>query len=821
MLDLQMLRADFDRGESPLQEKIHRITYEIGSFLLSPSVETAAVVEAWKEEFSYIYGEPNSHASGSSGWEEQELLQIFALQTCFSILVKIMMRGILCDYFAAERDAEAGREVRAGHRSEAGQGVRTGQGAKTGRGVWAGHRAEADCGAEADDRRTGYRELLLGEFAKSYGIENYCEEDWYCWPIYEADRGFGEIIDELEHLLEPYRTELSPEDFMRGSNVDYIKQIYEAMIPKELRHALGEYYTPDWLAKRTLQDALKYMDKPVDGLRMIDPTCGSGTFLIQGIAAKRRAGCSLDEILSAVCGFDINALAVLTAKTNYLLSVLDMLGTTERLFLPVYKADILQLAEGSVCINDLCGQADLIIGNPPWVNWEYLPEKYRLQSQHLWADYGLFSARGRNLSFSKEDISVLITYIAMDKLLREGGVIGFVIRQGVFKSAQNGAGFRRFRIREECGIQVLQVDDLSGVRAFDNAVTSTALFFARKGAETSYPVPYYIWRKNPADRRASFGAYSDLEEVLGQIQITKQCAMPAVAEDRTSLWMSAPEEQIDLVRRVLGSNSYRARTGVFTGGANGVYRLRIHGTEGGQGLVRVSNVVERAKRRVEQVDTKLERDYLFPMIKGSNVRRWNVGYDTYLLCPHTAQTKQWPVPGEVLRETCPETYRYLEGFREELDGRKGFAGWEKEIQRQHFHAVLRVGDYTFCKYKVLWKYIATEFVCAVIGEVRDPYLGRKVCLPNEKLMYVGTDNETEAYYLCGILSSSVVADCVKSYMNPTSISAHVLDKLNIPTFDPQDERHLQIAELCRRGHGKTRLRPYLDKIDEIVNSIYG
>lgn len=802
MLDLRILREDFDRRESLLQQKIQRIIQEIDSILKRPSAETSAALKSWKEEFSYIYGEPNSHASGSSGWEEQELLQIFALQTCFSILVKAMMRGILCDYFAAKRDAGAGR------------GTRADCGAETGRGV------RADCGTEADDRRAGCRELLLGEFAKPYGIENYCEEDWYCWPIYEADRGFGEIIDELEHLLEPYRTKLSSEDFMQGSNVDYIKQIYEAMIPKELRHALGEYYTPDWLAKRTLQDALKYMDKPVDGLRIIDPTCGSGTFLIQGIAVKRRAGCSLDGILSSVYGLDINALAVLTAKTNYLLSVLDMLGTTERFFLPVYKADILQLAEGFMCIDELCEQADLIIGNPPWVNWEYLPEQYRLQSQHLWADYGLFSAKGRNLSFSKEDISVLITYIAMDKLLRKGGVIGFVIRQGVFKSAQNGAGFRRFRIREECGIQVLQVDDLSGVRAFDNAVTSTALFFARKGAETSYPVPYYIWKKNPADRRVSFGAYSDLEEVLGQLQITKQCAMPTVAEDRTSLWMSVPEEQIDLVRRVLGSNSYRARTGVFTGGANGVYWLRIHGTDDGRKLVRVSNVVERAKRRVEQVDTKLERDYLFPMIKGSNVRRWNVGYDTYLLCPHTAQTKQWPVPGEALRETCPETYRYLEGFREELDGRKGFAGWEKEIQRQHFHAVLRVGDYTFCKYKVLWKYIATEFVCAVIGEVRDPYLGRKVCLPNEKLMYIGTDNETEAYYLCGILSSSAVADCVKSYMNPTSISAHVLDKLNIPAFDPQDERHLRIAELCRRGHGKTHLGPYLDKIDEIVNAMY-
>lgn len=774
MLDLRMLRTDFDRRESLPRQKIEKITQEINSLLLCPSEATAAVMEAWKEEFSYIYGYGNFLTPGGSGQERQELLQIFSLQTCFSMLVKVMMRGILCDCLVAE--GAAGR---------------------------------------------GCRDLLLGGFAGACGIENYCEEDWYCWPVYEKDGIFDGIIDELEQMLEPYRTELSLAEFMRNGNADDIKRIYEAVIPRELRHALGEYYSPDWLAKKTLQDALKYADMPVEKLRIVDPTCGSGTFLMQGIAAKRQAGCHLEVILSSVCGLDINALAVLTAKTNYLLSVLDLLGTAEGIVLPVYKVDILQLAEESVCINRLCGQADLVIGNPPWVNWEYLPEKYRARSRHLWADYGLFSARGRERSFSKEDISVLITYIVMDKLLREGGVIGFVIRQGVFKSAQNGVGFRRFRIREDCDIQVLQVDDLSGVQVFDNAVTSTALFFARKGAETVYPVPYYIWERKPGDGRGAFDAYSDLREVLERMQITRQCAMPAVAGDRTSLWMSAPKERMAAIRQVLGNNSYRARTGVFTGGANGVYWLRIQGVDDEQGFVRVSNVVERAKRRVAQVSAGLERDYLFPMIKGSNVHRWNVSYDTYLLCPHTAQTKQWPVPGELLRETCPHTYRYLEGFREELDGRKGFAGWEKEIQRQQFHAVLRVGEYTFCKYKVLWRYIATEFVCAVAGEVRDPFLGRKICLPNEKLMYVGTDNETEAYYLCGILSSSAVSDCVRSYMNPTSISAHVLDKLNIPAFDPLDERHLQIADLCRRGHGKIRLKPYLDQIDEIVSRMYG
>ncbi|MDE6700645.1 MAG: hypothetical protein K2K10_06490, partial [Acetatifactor sp.] len=161
-----------------------------------------------------------------------------------------------------------------------------------------------------------------------------------------------------------------------------------------------------------------------------------------------------------------------------------------------------------------------------------------------------------------------------------------------------------------------------------------------------------------------------------------------------------------------------------------------------------------------------------------------------------------------------------ERFREELDNRKGFAGWEKEIQRQEFHAILRVGDYTFSRYKVVWKYIAREFVCAVVGETEDRYLGRKICLPNEKVMYIATEDEEEAYYLCGILSSSLIADCVKSYMNPTSISAHVLDKLYIPPFDEKDERHRAIAAACREGHEGAEVQSCLDRIDGLVEQIY-
>ena len=814
MINLYLLCADLKNRQSVFRQKTTLIISHIFYSLNHPTSETENMILGWKDEFRYIYGDISTNLSsnskldkdgllgaygicaapGKDGIEELQLL-FFSIQTYFSLLIKHIMKSTL-------------------------QGIR-------------------------DENGFSHKEIILGEFAKKYGITNYCSMDWYCWPLYELDNGFFEIMEEIHNTVGNYQSLISVEDFQLDNNYDFIKQIYEAIIPKELRHALGEYYSPDWLAESTLNNIMKSyeVDSDISRLSIIDPTCGSGTFLFKSIMKKRNVGCGLSEIIANVCGIDINPLAILTAKTNYLLSVIDLIDGHSPVTLPVYIADVVNLSSpieedannntiisentsmeikknilrDKTAVNSIA-KADIVIGNPPWVNWEYMPEQYRQRSQHIWGNYGLFSAKGRDLSFSKEDISVLITYIVMDKLLKDGGVIGFVIRQGVFKSAQNGVGFRKFKIKGT-GIKVIKVEDLSKIRVFENATNSTAIFYAKKGLDNVYPVPYYLWEKRKDLRKCSFGAYSQLQEVMSQVNISELCAMPAVENDISSLWVTADTKSMKSIKKVLGTNDYRARTGVFTGGANAVYWLSISGAYSGN-VITIMNIVERAKRKCECITASIEKDYVFPMLKGSNVRKWNVQYDTYLLCPHTIESKMWPVPQKELVETAPLTMKYLLHFKENLDGRNGFAGWEKEIQQKDFHAILRVGDYTFSKYKVVWRYIASEFICAVISTVTDKYLGEKLILPNEKIMYVSTEDEIEAFYLCGILSSTIVAECVKSYMNPTSISAHILNKLNIPHYDGNNELHRAIAKLCKEGHGKVDIDEYIERIDTLVAHIY-
>ncbi len=70
-------------------------------------------------------------------------------------------------------------------------------------------------------------------------------------------------------------------------SLDSLSRIYETVVPPALRHALGEYYTPGWLAERTLQNAVSASRQQAGDLRFLDPACGSGVFLIQALRMIR------------------------------------------------------------------------------------------------------------------------------------------------------------------------------------------------------------------------------------------------------------------------------------------------------------------------------------------------------------------------------------------------------------------------------------------------------------------------------------------------------------------------------------------------------
>ncbi len=198
--------------------------------------------------------------------------------------------------------------------------------------------------ANSDDALLKQRleEVEKGGIYEKRGVTNFLEGDFFRWYLDALSPELCDRIREMARALaefEPATSTITPE-----AQRDLLKKLYQYLIPEEIRHDLGEYYTPDLLAELTLDEA------GYDGntlKRFLDPACGSGTFLSLAIQRARKFGAEHGEprretarrILANIWGFDLNPLAVIAARTNYLFALGDLLHEVENPEIPVYLAD--------------------------------------------------------------------------------------------------------------------------------------------------------------------------------------------------------------------------------------------------------------------------------------------------------------------------------------------------------------------------------------------------------------------------------------------------------------------------------------------------
>jgi SAM-dependent methyltransferase len=767
--------------------------------------------------------------------------------------------------------------------------------------------------SDTETLKTRLHELESGGVFRQLGVVNLLEGDFFAWYLYAWDnhieralRGILQRLDEYD----PTTLAVVPEETR-----DLFKQLYHYLLPREIRHNLGEYYTPDWLALHLLQRAApELFEKPtpereanlherVRHTRFLDPACGSGTFLVLLIARMRQLARNLpmreDELLQAilhnVVGFDLNPLAVLTARVNYLLAIADLLPHRKRdIVLPVYLADSIRTpAQGhdlyshdaytfptavgafeipaalcrigvfdrfcdllEACVNsdtlpdafvqrverelapadwnaedaarikqtyerlrDLhaqglnglwarllknnfapltVGQFDYIVGNPPWINWEHLPDAYRDATKDLWTRYqlaGTYKGGRPRLGAVKVDIATLMTYVVADALLKEGGKLGFVITQSVFKTAA-GAGFRRFELptqhKQKRPLKVLHVDDMVELQPFEAASNRTAVLVLQKGQPTCYPVPYTVWRKVEGAR---FSYDSTIDEVLAATQRFECHAEPVDPRDPTSQWLTAHPAALNAIRKVLGKACYKAHEGVNTGGANAVYWVQKTYTHP-NGDVVVQNITEGAKIKVEQVSMTVEPDLLYPLLRGRDVKRWCAQPSAWIIVPQDPNRPSRAYPEASLQVDYPKTYAYLKRFEKELRNRSGY----KQIlsrREKEFYGLMDIDDYTFAPWKVVWTRIG-RIQAAVVSSSAG-----KVVIPQETITLVPCDSPEEAHYICAIVNSAVFQFAAESYSQKGGKSMgtmHLLDHIRIPCYDPNNPVHRRLAELSMQAH---------------------
>lgn len=758
------------------------------------------------------------------------------------------------------------------------------------------------------------------------GITNFLEGDFFRWYLDAWSPRLKEAIQDIARVLsefEPATTTIDPE-----STRDLLKKLYQYLVPQEVRHRLGEYYTPDWLAELLLNE-VNYKGDTLK--RFLDPACGSGTFLVLAIQRAIQQGHKeglagleiVKRIKSHIWGFDLNPLAVIASRTNYLFALGDLvneiLNRGGNIEIPVYLADsvlwpeqvggqgqlnfyggdyikikssvkefhvpavwlqdngeLIKIAaslierdvrakiepeiamkhfkqEGVLSSPDekiienfykeilelekqnkndiwarflknafapmVAGKFDFLVGNPPWIMWQYLSKEYREATKILWENYGLTKiGQARNVLIrGRRDFSMLFVYASIDYYLKDGAKLGFLITQEVFKSKGAGEGFRRFQLGDGKYFKILKAHDLVSVLPFEGAANKTAAIILKRGEKTEYPVPYIVWTKKKGVGKISTDKL--LNEVLLLLQRKEFIAKPI--SSHIGPWQTK-ETELESLENIEGKNNYKAHRGTAID-PYGVFWLKIKQVLSNDTLL-VKNLVEHSRRNIPQKEAVIEKNLVYPGLRGSDITRWEATFQINVLTTHPGSQK--PYSEELMKQNWPRTYNYLTQFKEILIDRGVYKHFHEKTGAP-FYGQRDFGRYTFSNYKVIWKRMSNDIFAAVVSEVKTPY-GYKRLIPLDTTSFFAIDSDSEAYYLCAIINSNLVRKFIKSYSSAGRgfASPSVMEHVGIPKFDHKNKLHQKLAEISKNCHqfkskGKEEAIRKLEKDnDKLVEELF-
>lgn len=771
------------------------------------------------------------------------------------------------------------------------------------------------------------------------GISNLLEGDFFSWYIWEEqfDYDLYKLFLELITIIEDY-TIFSSEN--NSKSADVFKELYIEIMPKAVRHSLGEYFTPAWLADSLIEDAIAQIDKK-DNYVAVDPTCGSGVFLItmiRRILAKHDLSVMsptqktdlLMEILRSVKGVDINPLNVLTSRVGYMLAISPLLQKENYFEIPVYLGDSavtpdVVYLDGIKCyqydVTSLQGEistvfpseivddttkfsqlinmlskftstvdrdvlvdyitsdlsvtnsalltelykmvdqlikideqgwnglwvkiignfiktatihdVDIVIGNPPWVKWEFLPTKYAERIKAISIERHLFSGQTYMGAISL-NICALIAHVTATTWLNTNGVLAFLMPKTIL-TQDSYEGFRNFIVDEETNerfyLQKAVDWEKSGHPFIDMKDSFLSYIYKRTYVDygKGLPLTFVTKKRGRASKNMRIiNLRHSFNSVKENFDFTEG-KLVQLDNSRSGFTFVKDGSQVENYSKIVGYCAYKGRSGVeFT--PKEVYMLN-----GKNSIDKVPSeyIFENEKskgttHKVNQIgDLRLETKYVRPLIKGPMISKFKITRDDeYCIYPYDfGKTESVPIPE--LMKTSPRLADYLVKQKDVIGGQSQRS---KDIAKgSDFYSLSKIGPYTCAPYKVVFrdnskwdaaiaKSIVTDWGEEVlpIPAKHAPYLSQRKQIPGNKKpeeeLYI---TENEAYYICGILNSPVVESYILSTFSHRSISIDL--KIKLPLFDESNEKHKQVAELAKQ----VEVNPDIMKENlEKINSLY-
>jgi len=402
-----------------------------------------------------------------------------------------------------------------------------------------------------------------------------------------------------------------------------------------------------------------------------------------------------------------------------------------------------------------------------------------------------------------------MTYVAIDKYLKEKGKLCFIITQTLFKTQGAGDGFRRFKLGENGkAFKIEQLDDMIEIQPFEGATNRTALFSAIKGNNTIYPVPYILWRKL---EKGSISVDLSYKEVFKKTKRLNFKAQP-IKKSNTSPWISARGMALKAATKLIGKSYYTAKSGICTW-LNSVYWgkiIKLSNTS-----IQFENIYDVGKIKVKPVSMKIEFTLVYPLLRGREIKKWFSSSNLYIIVSQDPKTRRG-YERKWMETHTPRTLEYFYIFYNQLLKRSGY---NKYLKGKEFYSIYNVGEYTFAPYKVCWAREDLNLRCAVITKKND-----KIVTPDQTSQFIPFGDLREANYVCSLMNSSLANFIAKSYC--TDITTRIVNNgLNIPKYDYLNTIHNDLSYLSQQCHDKVSdgidVTDLEEQIDELAAEMWG
>ncbi len=198
------------------------------------------------------------------------------------------------------------------------------------------------CGSPRISDDDEIAEILDGSFFRMNNIQNLVDYDYFGWLNKEPH------VPKMVDMAKSVQTILKTYDYSLVFEEDLFGELLAQLSSREHRLLLGQDFTPHWVAGSMVDDIMNDLD---DKPRILDMCCGSGVFLIESVKKIREKYLispdnydeAKDEIIfSGVMGFDIDPLAIMLAKVNWIMSMRDLFPLHQgQIVISIYHADSL------------------------------------------------------------------------------------------------------------------------------------------------------------------------------------------------------------------------------------------------------------------------------------------------------------------------------------------------------------------------------------------------------------------------------------------------------------------------------------------------